>query len=530
MPITTYTASFGRSELIHLLKRTMFGAKKSDIDFFNGQSLSQVVTYLINPAINLADIIKPLKEYATTGATTPDDTVANGTTWVNDFSSDPTIQSRRRASYKKWYTGLLINQDRSILEKMTLFWLNHFGTEAATIVKGNYVYNHNSLLRSFALGNFKDMVKAVTLDAAMLKYLNGNLNTRTAPDENYARELQELFTVGKALGINGYNEDDVKAAARVLTGWRLNTTDYGVNFLLSRHDINNKIFSSFYNNAVITGINSTEGGNTEIDALLTMIFQQEEVAKHIVRKLYRWFVYYEITPEIEQNIIVPLANTFRDSNYEVKPVLTELFNSQHFFDVSISQGAIIKSPVDFFIGALREWNVPFSNIWDTDYKHWNVIHNQLVSCAQSLHDPDNVSGYPAYYQEPQYHEIWINATTYPIRKLFTDTLINTGYVQNGFRIKIDTLAYTSTLVNPFDPNSLINEVVEHFLRIPLSDTIKNQLKVQYLLSGQTSDYYWSDAWQNYINAPTNTTYKNIVETRLKSFYQQIMSLEEYQLS
>ena len=130
----------------------------------------------------------------------------------------------------------MINQGTSIHEKMILFWHNHFATETLDIGDARYVYKHHMLLRKYALGNFKEFVKEITIDPAMLRYLNGYLNNKNSPDENYARELQELFTLGKGPKSN-YTEGDVKAAARVLTGYTVNATIISSVFDPNRHDI-----------------------------------------------------------------------------------------------------------------------------------------------------------------------------------------------------------------------------------------------------------------------------------------------------
>ena len=123
--------------------------------------------------------------------------------------------------YNKLWMERLANSELLLREKMTLFWANHFSIEADIVSYGNYVFNHHDTIRKNCLGNFKQLIKLITIDAGMLRYLNGYLNTNTAPDENYARELQELFTVGKDNAVQ-FSEADVKAAARVLTGWRIN--------------------------------------------------------------------------------------------------------------------------------------------------------------------------------------------------------------------------------------------------------------------------------------------------------------------
>ena len=247
--LNPYTGSWTENEVIHLLKRTMFGASKADVDYFKSKTLNQTISELLNPAATLP--LPPVKEYSSASALTQPDTLINaGQTWVNDPNNDGTIASLRRSSFKKWWMGVMINQDRSIREKMTLFWHNHFATETTDISYPNYVYFHHNLLRTNALGNFKKLTRAITLDPAMLAYLNGQLNTATAPDENYGRELQELFCCGKGPD-SKYTEDDVKMAAKVLTGWRNNSTTFASYFTLSRHDTTNKQFSSFYNNTIV---------------------------------------------------------------------------------------------------------------------------------------------------------------------------------------------------------------------------------------------------------------------------------------
>src|SRR5205823_4891756 len=139
-----------------------------------------------------------------------------------------------------------------------------------------------------------------------------------------------------------YTENDVKAAAKILTGYTVNTITATSAFDATRHDTTNKQFSAFYNNTVITGQSGANGQN-ELDDLLNMIFATNEVAMYICRRIYRFFVYGNIDSTIETNVITPLAAIFRSNNYELKPVLSALFKSEHFFDV-LTQGAMIKSP------------------------------------------------------------------------------------------------------------------------------------------------------------------------------------------
>ena len=302
-----YSGAWTIAEVNHLLKRTMFGASKSDINYFLTRTMSQAVDELLNPVAPLP--APPLKTYADTNtpAGDPDLGVTAGQTWVNTHTLDGGVQSNRRTSFRSWWMGVMINQDRSIREKLTLFWHNHFSTEANEVGNARYVYKHHNLLRQQSLGNFKALTRAITVDSAMLVYLNGQLNTKTAPDENYSRELQELFTLGKENNPN-YTEDDVKTAAKVLTGWRNDAVNNTVFFDSTRHDITNKTFSSFYGGATITGRTGATAGDLELDDLMNMIFgKSEEVSRYIVTRLYRWFVYYDIDATTQANVINPLA-------------------------------------------------------------------------------------------------------------------------------------------------------------------------------------------------------------------------------
>lgn len=527
--INPYAGPWTRNEVAHLLKRTMFGSTKADIDYFLSKTVSLAVDELLNPTAVLPS--PPINDYNSTTYT--DAVVPAGQTWINNPTTDGTLNNYRRASFKKWWTGVMINQDRSIREKMTLFWANHFSTETVDIAISDYVYKHHALLRQNALGNFRQFVKAVTIDPGMLRYLNGYLNTNTAPDENYGRELQELFTIGKdpVNNLAPYTEDDVKNAAKVLTGWRINNSTYLSYFDPTRHDVTNKQFSAFYNNIIITG-RSGANGATETDDLLTMIFTKNQVSEFIVRKLYRWFVYYKIDAAAETNVIQPLAAIFRSSNYDIKPVLSALLKSEHFFDV-LNQGCLIKSPVEHIISCLREFSVVFPDavLQYTDaYGMWNYIYSWGVNMNQNIGDPPNVSGWPAYYQEPSFYELWINSDTLPKRSRFTDTMINSGYTRNGKKIVINAVTFTQTLPNPGDPNALIDDALAILYRMSLSAQVRQTIKEQILLSNQTQDYYWTNAWTAYLANPSNQSNFNVVNTRLKSLYQYLMDLSEYQLA
>jgi len=522
--VGTYTGVFDTGQAVHLLKRTMFGATPADVAWCKGLGMDQAVEALLTTITTVTTA--PLNTYGDdiTG-------IAPGATWVNSTPPPPAtdeldLDKQRRPTYQAWWLSVMLSQGRSIQEKMVLFWANHFSTEADKVLDARLVYRHNNMLRANALGNFKALVKAVTLDPAMLIYLNGNLNGKEVADENYARELQELFTVGKGKDSH-YTEEDVRAAARVLTGFRVDPVTMTSYFETTQHEITNKEFSDFYLNKKVAGKTGPDGA-TELDDLLNIIFSSNEVAKHIVRKLYRFFVYYLIDDAVEQDVITPLADIFRTNNFEIVPVLRALFKSEHFYD-PLNMSCLIKSPVDFTVGMFREFDVKFPTGYMEEYEAQNTIRDYMAKMLQDIGQPPLVAGWDAYFQEPQYHELWINTDTLPKRNRLSDGLVSSG----GFSgLKIEVLDFADKLSDPSDPVALVKDSLDILYRIDVSDTTRAWLKNTILLSGQNpdSDYYWTDAWNDYKGNPGNTSMRQIVESRLQTLYKYIMDLSEYQLA
>ncbi|MFM2136154.1 MAG: hypothetical protein RL021_1554 [Bacteroidota bacterium] len=522
--LAPYAGPWTLSEVKHLLRRTVFGATKIDSDHFLQQGMAASVAELLT-----APATVPSPPVYVNSATYNDPNVPFGQPWVT-APYDPLANVGRRSSLRAWWIGLMLSPDRSIRERMVLFLHNIFVIEFLGVFDARYSYNYVALLRQFALGNYKDLTRAITLDPAMLRYLNGYLNTSTAPDENYGRELQELFTVGKdSNGLPYYTEDDVQAAARVLTGYRINGTTMTSFFDSTRHDTADKQFSAYYNNTLITGQTGAAGAN-ELDDLLNMIFARPEVALNICRKLYRNFVYYTIDAAAETDVIQPLAAIFRNNNYELLPVLQALLSSEHFFDMA-NRGAIIKPPIDYCASICKDFGVSFPTANDPleQYTLWTRIHTQATGMGQAIGDPPDVAGWPAYYSAPQFHELWINASTLPARNVFVDRMLSTGYSSGAFTILIDVVAYTATMDHPDDPVLLVQEVLDRHYCFDVSQTLKDYLK-NILLSGQAQNYYWTTAWDDYINNPTDPTFRMIVETRLNAMYSYLLKLAEYQLS
>lgn len=516
--LNNYTGPWTLNEAAHLLKRTMFGAKKADIDYFLTKTLNEAVDELLN---NTSTPSPPLRDYGliedNEGVFYDDPGVIKGATWVNDSNMLAVSQARgninqlRVESLRKWWAGLIVKQQRSLQEKMVLFWHHHFSVQKEEVSDSQILYRHHKLLRDNWLGNVKKLTREVSIDPAMLIHLNGFLNTKKAPDENFARELQELFTIGR--GPDGeFTEDDVIAAARVLTGWRFKT-DPAVTtwFDDGAHDTGNKSFSAFYNNTVIAG---SSDGYTELDALINMIFATVESSRFICRKIYKWFVYYEIDDAAEVNVIIPLATILRNNNFEIKPVLEALFKSEHFFDAA-NQACYIKSPFDLLVGTLREFDVPFPDYTDyiNGYPLFASIYQNAADMQQELFQPPDVSGYPSYTQDPMNYELWVNSNSLPRYADFTDALVD------GKLVNTKTFAQYSS--NPSDPDQLVLDTTSLLLRYPLSVASRNYVKNTFLLNNSGTNSVWTNAWNS-----NNTT---IINPALDGLFKFIMNLPEFHL-
>lgn len=521
--LAPYTGPWDQEAVIHLLRRTMFGVTKADINYFQGMTMTEAVDALLNAPYSPPP--PPVNDYNNPDYTDPD--VPFGTTFVNaPFNIE--AEGLRTESVRGWWLRQMMQGDRSIREKMLLFWHNHIPVIFPEVFSGPILYRYVNTLRENSLGNVKDLVKKMTIDPAMLIFLNGYVNSKDAPDENYAREIQELFVVGKDLPQH-FTEDDVKAAARLLTGWRINIFDYSVYFDYWDHDTADKQFSAFYNNTFIQGQSGPGSGEAELDAFLDMMLAHPEPARFICRKLYRFFVFHAIDAQTEQNIIEPLAQIFRDNNYNILPVLDALFKSEHFFD-QLNRGAMIKSPIDLGVGFFRQMQVTFpgsADLLDTLYLSY-ITNLLLYEMLQMPGDPPNVAGWQAYYQLPVFDKIWINTTTLPKRGKFTEAMLFVGLYAVNNAATVNVLDYAAGLSDPGDPNVVVAETHALFFGLPVSPIVTAYHKA-ILLTGLPSDYYWTSAWVNYTNNPNDPIARGEVENRLKFLLHVVCQTEEHQL-
>ncbi len=570
--LAAYTGAWTSWEVNYLLRRLSFGAKRSDTTALLAMSVSDAVDSLLTySATPVSPSPTPLYfngiNYPDTlgnGTGTPviSGGVAQGADWTqSNLTGYPDFGPNysRRISLEFWNWGIMINDATSIREKMQQFWF-HFipiNFESLDNSENNSAimsYEYTKLLRDNALGNFKTLIKAISKTPAMLVYLSNQYSTASVPNENFARELLELFTMGKTPTQN-YTEADIIAASKVFSGWRVPTfiaaTKPTSAFNPVFHNQTNKVFSSNFVSAAFptATINNQAGANgaNEFDQFFDMLFaaQSDTIAKYICRRLYRYFVYYDIDANIEANVIVPLSATLISSNWEMLPVVKQLFKSQHFYDMA-NRGVMIKSPVDYMVGIVRTLNITTipstvgangaSSLLDTQYFTWRFFQDYSDgNLGQGIGSPPNVAGWKAYYQGPTYYQNWINSETIQKRA----TIISNNFLDGntsftpyqGGAVTADLIALVQEFGNTIasDPALLVNEVVKSLLAVDIPIAYKTtQLKNIELLNGQ-ADTYWTTAWNLYVSTPGNTSNTNLVKTRLRALYTSIMQLAEFQL-
>lgn len=544
-----YTVPLTRATAAHLLRRATFGPTPAEITAFAGQTASQAVQTLIT---NTNYSPPPPVEQD------PNQPGAGQPYLDKPFNGGRNFQFGYFVKY--WWLGLMTQQNTplSLLDKLTLFWQNHFVTTREVVDDYRFVDRYLRLLRNGALTDFRSLVLAITKDPAMLRYLNGNENEAGNPNENYARELQELFTMGTVdfTGNKNYTEDDVKAAARVLTGWNYTnfwtegSTSFATTFTVARHDTANKTFSANYGNTTITGRNTATAGDLELTDLVNMLLAHPQTAKFICRKLYRWYVNPHVTQAIEDAVITPLATFFASTgnNWAIQPVVVKLLTSQHFFDVS-NIGSIVKSPADLIVGAIRFFGQPVPDT-TTDYvafgKLMDFMQWRMSQLQMNTLDQPTVFGFEPYFQIG-YSKNWMNTTTVALRNEFTDSLIWRWFeVKPGYNLGIDVLAKATALqtnfsnvpsaTNPTGTAAITCEAVlaaftTDLLATDLFQTQKDFLIDTIMMQGipRTS---WGFEWNAYRTAVVTNSgdlylKRNGVTWRLQNLMRYTLRLAEY---
>lgn len=526
----------------HLLRRATYRYSKQDIDDFATKTVDAAVNQLF---LATTDPIPEPQD--------PEDAVPF---WIDNISPSNSITGDyRKRNYVKaaWLYNAL--SSLSIRHKMTQFLYNQF-TINITNVSSTWFYDYLNILDFYAWGSFKELTLKVTYSNAMLRYLDNHLNRKNRPNENYARELLELFTIGKGPQIGpgnytNYTEADIVEAAKVLTGIRTENTRSNIDTTtgiplgqvqFNHHDTSNKTFSSAFQNTVITGATTAQDVETEVISFLDMIFNQAATAKNIARRLYRFFVHDTITVEIERDIITPLSNTLIQNNYVLEPAVKQLLKSQHFYDkddLDASNeiiGGIVKPPSQLLteVIALFDLDLPDPVAAPLDfYKVFN--HNFLMrrffpAAGMPFFEPSTVAGYPAYYQGPLYSKYWFDSSTIISRYKLLDSFLSGRNETGGWRQPIglqlnlvDFFVNSPIFSDRTSAAAVVADAVEYFFPESI-DAARLSYFTNDIFLGGLMPYNWSNEWNNYQQSNDDS----VIAPRLETLFTFLLNSPEFQ--
>ncbi len=340
---------WNRARAAHLLRRAGFGANSQAIDAAVAQGPDEVVAHLVAPDLD-AEFERESDAFATT-------ILATG---------DPKQLSA-------WWSYVMLRTPHPLLEKATLFWHGHFATSAAKVEDAETMYNQNRLFRQYALGDFAQLTHAIARDPAMLIYLDSVTNRKAHPNENFARELMELFCLGEG----NYSEKDIQELARCFTGWEIRRGKFRFNRY--QHDTEMKS---------VLGHSGPMPDEESIDIVL----DQPAAPQFIVRKLIRYFMFDE--PEASDELVEPLAMELREHDWDISHVVRRMLTSQLFYSEQ-TIGRKVRSPVDLAVGLLRTLEGS-TNAYQ--------LGDDLNQLGQGLFYPPNVKGWDG-------GRAWINSST-----------------------------------------------------------------------------------------------------------------------
>ena len=493
LTLETYDAKLSLIEVLHLLRRACFSIDYQFAKTLVGKKAADVVSILLenhtpNPTLGLPfDLDSPfIYPLSLPGGSERDDQIYKNTIQVFEENE----------LHANWWIDLAKVDQKSLTEKMTFLWHAHFTTEYKTrVIPAQWMHRQNVLFRNLFMSNFRLFLEQITVNGAMLLYLNGTDNNKNAPNENYARELFELYSIG--IGEGNYTEEDVQQAAKVLTGWRANHYK-DVAALYSPYLVNEDFSTDektvFGEKIEVDYEISTENVRKKsINKLIDVILAKKgnEVSIFIAKKFYNYFVFSKPI-DGEPAIINELANHFRSSGFDVKSTIVKLLTSKHFFDPE-NIGVQIKNPLENILGLNAHFKISSDQM-----RLW------LLDSGLEPFNPPDVSGWNGYRS-------WITTKTLPNYIFFFKSLINDK--------KPSELADWAEKLDGYnDSSSFVYSVAVVLLgRIPKENRLKS---LELSLLGSAPYYEW----------PMIAANKDNAGVRIKVLLKEVFKLPEFYLA
>ncbi|HMX39848.1 MAG TPA: DUF1800 family protein [Saprospiraceae bacterium] len=539
----------GHRKAAHLLRRTTYRYTRTRVDELAALSAADALASLLTA--HPLQLEQPLYGPASTPKS-----------WINPPAPSGTPPPAEESELRPYVMGWWVHEalhDPGISHKMMLFLHQYLAVDAESGSSAQF-FDYLSLLRWASLGNTKKLLVKVVTDNCMLTYLDNDQNFKGNPNENFAREFFELFTIGTgpAAGpgdYTTYTEEDIVQTARVLTGFnhalRNQHSDPETGIPTGKaypqsHDFGPKTFSPRLSNTVIEPPTQDAAGmQKELEALVDMVFAQEETARNICRRLYRFLVTRKISPEVEADIIGGLATTLRDQDFELKPVLAQLLQSEHFFDADDTApadeivGALIKSPLDLSLQALAFFQVPIPDPLSENSKHYlefynsTVIERMLGTAGMTLFYPFDVAGYSGYYQQPDFNRQFFNSATIIPRYKLPQVLLSGTHAWTGAstlpigtRLDIvDWVKNKSGITDASDSFVLVKEMLQYLAPEEVSTARFDYFHLSIFLDNLPPND-WAYEWEHFLNTGDDSE----VRIPLERLVNAIMYAPEYQVA
>lgn len=495
----------------HLLKRISFGATPNEVAFIKDRPISQVIDELLGDGL---DYLPENKSRLPDGK--------KKLNWINTVEEDPSkvhitirgsieaIHNNRFVEFNNWWLDLMkndiiSNEKKVLTERLTFFWHTHWSVEF-TYDTGDYIpppliYRNNQKLRKHRLGNFKNFVEDMTLDGAYLLYQSLNLSSNINPNENYSREMLELFM----MGIGNYSEGDIREISRTLTGWRVSAHRqdpkpfefFDTYFSAKDHDLGSKqIMGETIAARPEEDNNMDKVKEEEVGGLMDILFRRrpDAIAKFICTKIYNHFVYSNPS-EYDDKFIKELADVFVANNFELLPVFRKLFKSKHFYEKAIT-GVQIKHPVELIINLEKLLKINYGN-----------VVNALNDLEQELYDPPNVSGWNGYRS-------WISTKTLPRRISHLKSIV-------GNKTNQEWMLFLSEFQNPGNFDLVFKDIVEY--AVPRTQPAERLLVLKKRVESKSNVN--TENWTQYYNSGSEEIGKF-----LNSLFQELIKVPDIHLA
>lgn len=592
MPLNVLTGPLGVKRAAHLLRRTCLGGSKSEIDAFAQMNATEAVEALFNNA--LPDTGYPVDPL------TGEEWITAGNAQSEEFELERYFLS--------WHIGEMLAHGKApeiklsyiFRERLVFFLHTHFTTKRSIVGSSRGLYYQQALFRLFAFDseditlppenpddpdavdrvvprNFRQLAKKICIDNAMLRFLDGRFNVKGSPNENFARELLELYTVGRGLEGNipdpefdgdyfTFSEQDVQEGARVLSGFNIDPTfqtideETGLPRGIVRGSLTNanqhaegtKSFSSRLGSGsviphpdlLVNGNPTEESVLDEISQFIDLIFDQPQTPVAVCRELYRFFVYHQVSPALQEDIIKEMADVFVANNFKMQPVLEALLTSTHFYEAEVGEndnnfGGLIKSPIDLVLGFIQNFEIELPNYeteLDAYYEFTGDLLGAIGNQGMDYYEPFEVAGYAAYHQYPIFNRSWISTNYLTNRYNFIRNAISADpMIEMG---QVDIVQYVRDNYSDVasDARNLIISLAQHLL--PSSDNLSfdteggelttarlNYFLTAFLFNPQLDpnpEESWSFRWDNGVDQTT-------VANQLTGLFNAMLQSPEYQL-